>query len=43
MLGTEEMPEQAEGAGFEVLRTTSPLPNPPLVSRGLMLARRPRS
>jgi len=41
VLGTEELREQVEGAGFEVLRTASPPPNPLMVSRGLMLARRP--
>ena len=43
VLDTEELREQVEGAGFEVLRTTSPPPNPLMVSRGLMLARRPRT
>jgi SAM-dependent methyltransferase len=41
VLGTEELREQVEGAGFEILRTTSPPPNPLTVCRGLMLARRP--
>jgi len=41
VLGTEELREQLEGAGFEVLRIISPPPNPLMVSRGLMLARRP--
>lgn len=41
VLGVEELREQVEGAGFEVLRTASPPPNPLMVSRGLMLARRP--
>ena len=43
VLGTEELREQVEGAGFEVLRTTSPPANPLMVSRGIMLARRPRT
>ena len=43
VLGVEELREQMEGAGFEVLRTASPPPNPLMVSRGLMLARRPRT
>ncbi len=43
VLGVEELREQVEGAGFEVLRTTSPPPNPLMVSRGIMLARRPRT
>jgi SAM-dependent methyltransferase len=42
VLGTEELQKQVEGAGFEVLRTTSSPPNPLMVSRGIMLARRPR-
>jgi hypothetical protein len=43
LVGIEDLREQVEGAGFEVLRTTSPPPNPLMVSRGLMLARGPRT
>ncbi len=43
MLGVEELREQVEEAGVEVLWTTSPPPNPLMVSRGIMLARRPRT
>jgi hypothetical protein len=39
----EELRVELEAAGFEVVRTTPPAPfNPLMVSRGIVLARRPR-